>query len=124
MMSQLSKKNILWLVGVVICLVTEAAFAVSGVGSIATNVVNNLGPVARVITAGSYVAGFGFTVTALVKFKAHKDNPTQIPISMPIALLFIGAALIFVPSVFKSSGVTLFGGVSGVGKISGISTFT
>jgi intracellular multiplication protein IcmD len=38
-----------------------------------------------------------------------KDNPTQIPISMPIALLFVAAALIFVPSVFKSTGATLFG---------------
>jgi len=38
----------------------------------------------------------------LQKFKAHKEQPTQVPISQPIALLFIAAALIFVPSVFKN----------------------
>jgi hypothetical protein len=46
-------------------------------------------------------------ITALESYA--KDNPTQIPISKPIALLFVAAALIFVPSVFKSTGATLFG---------------
>jgi enoyl-[acyl-carrier-protein] reductase (NADH) len=40
-----------------------------------------------------------------VQFKAHKDNPTQSPISRPIALIFVGAALIFLPSVFGVSGM-------------------
>ena len=46
-------------------------------------------------------------ITALESYA--KDNPTQIPISKPIALLFVAAALIFVPSVFKATGGTLFG---------------
>jgi hypothetical protein len=43
----------------------------------------------------------------IVEFKAHKDNPTQTPISKPIALLFVGAALIFLPSVFSVDGQAL-----------------
>ena len=69
----------------------------TGVGAIATQVTGNLGAIAKLITAGAYVAGMAFAVGAIVKFKAHKYNPTQVPIGMPIALLFIGAALIFVP---------------------------
>jgi intracellular multiplication protein IcmD len=64
-----------------------------------------------------------FAVGAIVKFKAHKDNPTQIPIGQPIALLFVGAALIFVPTVFKVSGATLFGSSGYVAGASGIASF-
>jgi intracellular multiplication protein IcmD len=100
-----------------------AAFALSGVGSIAVNVTHNLGDIARLITAASYVAGMAFAVGAVVKFKAHKDNPTQVTIGMPIALLFVAAALIFIPSVFKSSGATLFGSSGTVAGVSGIASF-
>lgn len=123
MISKQTKKGLMLLAGAILCLCAGSAFAVSGIGSIAANVTSNLGNIAKLITAGSYVAGFGFAVGAIVKFKAHKDNPTQIPISMPIALLFVAAALIFIPSVFKSTGYTLFGGTSGQGKVSGISSF-
>lgn len=38
-----------------------------------------------------------------------KDGATQLPIGVPIALLFIGAALLFAPTTFKAAGGTLFG---------------
>ena len=102
-----------------------AAFAVSGtgIGQVSATVTSNLANVARLITAGSYVAGMAFVVGAIVKFKAYKDNPTQIPIGTPIALLFVGAALIFAPTVFKVSGSTLFGASGTVAGVSGITTF-
>lgn len=81
---------------------------VQGIGAVANTAKLNLANVALLITAGSYVAGMGFGVAALAKFKAHKDNAAQVPIGGPIALLFISAALLFVPAVFKSTGATLF----------------
>ena len=102
---------------------TAALAAVSGVGGVASTVTSNLANVARLITAAAYVAGMAFAVGAIVKFKAHKDNPTQIPIGAPIALLFVGAALIFIPSVFKVSGTTLFGSSGTVAGVSGITKF-
>lgn len=103
---------------------TVALAAVSGgIGTVAQNVTSNLSAVAKLITAASYVAGMAFAVGAVVKFKAHKDNPTQIPIGTPIALLFVGAALIFIPTVFKVSGATLFGGSGSVAGVSGITSF-
>lgn len=102
---------------------TASLAAVSGVGSVAATLTGNLANVARLITAASYVAGMAFAVGAVVKFKAHKDNPTQIPIGTPIALLFVGAALIFIPTVFKVSGATLFGGSGTVAGVSGIASF-
>ena len=99
-------------------------FAASGVSTVASNVLSNLSSVAQLITAGAYVAGFAFGVAAIVKFKAHKDNPTQVMISQPIVLLFVAAALIFIPSVFKTSGATLFGsGSTSNTATSGVTSF-
>jgi intracellular multiplication protein IcmD len=123
MISKQTKKGLILLASAILCLCAGTAFAISGIGSVAANVTSNLSNIAKLITAGSYVAGFGFAVGAVVKFKAHKDNPTQIPISMPIALLFVAAALIFIPSVFKSTGMTLFGTASGVSSVSGLTKF-
>jgi len=94
-----------------------------GIGAVAGAVKGNLSAIATLITAGSYVAGMGFGVGAIVKFKAHKDNPTQVAISVPIAMLFIAAALLYIPSVFKTTGATLFGASGRAAGISGISSF-
>src|SRR3990167_9179470 len=117
------KKVILILLGLSCFILGTAALAISGAGSVAEQMTTNISGFAKLITAAAYVAGMAFVVGAIVKFKAHKDNPTQIPIGTPIALLFIGAALIFVPSVFKVSGSTLFGGSGMVAGVSGVTGF-
>lgn len=118
------RKVLLGLLAVACAIAGTAAFAqVSGIGGVATQVTSNIAAIARLITAASYVAGMAFVVGAIVKFKAHKDNPTQIPIGTPIALLFVGAALIFAPTVFKVSGGTLFGASGTVAGVSGITSF-
>lgn len=118
----MKKATIVWTVAIIALATGTAALAeLSGIGSVAGKATTNLKQVAQLITAAAYVAGMAFAVGAIVKFKAHKDNPTQIPIGTPIALLFVGAALIFAPTIFKVSGETLFGssgiqgGVSGAG---------
>lgn len=95
-----------------------------GIGTVAAKVTTNVANIAKLITAGSYVAGMAFVVGAIVKFKAHKENPTQITIGTPVALLFVGAALIFVPTVFRVSGQTMFGASGQVSSISGLTSFT
>jgi intracellular multiplication protein IcmD len=117
------KKVVLGLLALTCFAAGTAAFALSGVGSVAAQVTTNVAAIARLVTAASYVAGMAFAVGAIVKFKAHKDNPTQIPIGQPIALLFVGAALIFIPTVFKVSGGTLFGSSSTPSSVSGITKF-
>lgn len=74
----------------------------------ATNV-SNLTQLAALIQSASYVAGLGFTIAALLKFKSHKTNPTTVPIGTPIALVFIAAALIFLPTILSVAGSTMFG---------------
>lgn len=128
MNKKLLKSALLALGGLACLSVASVVLAASGtgtgIGAVAENVRSNLSAIARLITAASYVAGMAFAVGAVVKFKAHKDNPTQITIGMPIALLFVAAALIFIPSVFTSSGATLFGGSGHVAGVSGVTSFS
>lgn len=130
MMSPSLKKVLILTGGAILCYCLGVdAFAAktfasgTGIGAVAGSVKSNLGSIATLITAGSYVAGMGFGVGAVVKFKAHKDNPTQVAISVPIAMLFIAAALLYIPTVFKTTGATLFGASGKAAGISGISSF-
>ncbi len=101
-------------------LFTESAFAGNtggGVGEVAKTVTGNLSNIANLIGAAAYVAGIAFALTGLMKFKAHKDNPQQTPLSQPIVLIMIAAGLIFLPSMITAAGGTLFeGGKAGSAK--------
>lgn len=114
--SRFTKKHLL-LGGLVLgVLVTGVVYAQSGgaapagsLGEVAERVTRSFANLAKLITAAAYVTGMGFAITAILKFKAHKDNPTQITIGTPIALIFIAAAMLFLPEIFRISGTTLFG---------------
>ncbi|MFN7095985.1 MAG: DUF6750 family protein [Gammaproteobacteria bacterium] len=121
------KGTILLLTGMFLCVAAGAAMAASGnapagsIGSVAQNIQGSFSNLAKVLTGGAYVMGIGFVIASLFKFKAHKDNPTQVQIGTPIALLFIGAAMIFLPSVMKTGGATVFGTAASTGGVSGVS---
>ena len=100
-----------------------AQWSGAGIGAIAANVTGNLTNIAKLITAGSYVAGMGFAVGAIAKFKQYKENPQQMPLSTPLVLLFIGVGLIFIPAIFKTGGGTLFGASGAKSSISGLTSF-
>lgn len=87
------------------------------VGSMASTITSSFANLAKLMTAGSYLGGLCFAVGAIMKFKQHKDNPTQIPIGTPIALVFIAAALLFLPTILGITGNTMFG--EGVGETAG-----
>lgn len=116
--------SLLVLFTLALAMVDVAYAADQTIGSLASNVTQSMSNLAKLITAGSYVAGFGFAIGAILKFKAHKDNPTQIPVGTPIALIFIAAALIFLPAIFGVAGQTLFGSTTGQGTVSGVTGFS
>lgn len=98
--------------------VSEFVFASSGggakdLGGVADSVTGSMEGVAKLITAASYVAGVGFAMMGMLKFKAHKDNPTQVPLSQPIVLICIAAGLIFLPNLISTGGATMWGQDSG-----------
>ena len=90
-------------------LISLDAVASPTFGAMASSMTGSFTSVAKLITAGSYLAGLGFSIGAIMKFKQHKDNPTQVPIGTPIALVFIAAALLFLPTILGVTGQTMFG---------------
>lgn len=94
----------------------------SGIGGIATNITQSFEAVGQLIVAIAFLAGIGFIMAAIFKFKQHKDNPTQIPLGTPLAMLVIGAFLVFLPSLIGPAGVTIFGGKETAGGFTGTGT--
>jgi intracellular multiplication protein IcmD len=92
-----------------IFLVSQEAFASPTFGTMAAKMTGSFANIGLMITGGSYIAGLAFSIGAIMKFKQHKDNPTQVPIGTPISLVFIAAALLFLPTLLGSVGTTMFG---------------
>lgn len=111
-------------IGLSLLLFTTQAFAGDGapsgsIGALATNIIASLGSIQDMLIAVCYIAGVGFAGAGIFKFKQHKDNPTQVPLGGPIAMIFIAAALIYLPSVITATGTTIF---ATEGKHGGIGT--
>lgn len=84
------------------------------IGDLAENITKSFKQIGQLILAIAFVAGLGFVMAAIFKFKQHKDNPTQVPLGTPIAMLAIGVVLMFLPGIIKPAGETLgVGGESG-----------
>ena len=92
------------------------------IGGIADNVTAMISNIAKLVTATAYIAGMGFAVGAILKFKQHKENPTQIPIGTPIMLLGVAAALLFLPAILGIAGESLFGAGAQTGGVGGTDT--
>lgn len=114
-----NKASLTYWLGSIVCLslialVSQDASAGNmTIGTMASSITDSFTSLTKLITAGSYLAGLGFSIGAIMKFKQHKDNPTQIPIGTPIALVFIAAALLFLPSILGVTGQTMFGASGG-----------
>jgi len=75
----------------------------------AETLTNQFTEIASLMIAVAYVAGIGFGITAIFKFKQHKDNPTQVQVGIPFAMLAISVLLIFLPAIYVPAGASLFG---------------
>jgi intracellular multiplication protein IcmD len=117
------------MIKVVSLLVASSAFLYAGfalaqatdIGGVASTITATFGNLAKLITGVSYIAGLGFAVAAILKFKAHRDNPQQVTVGTPIALLFVAAALLYLPSLFTVAGNTIFGTGKSTATVSGSS---
>jgi intracellular multiplication protein IcmD len=97
---------------------TAAAADYSNIGTIASGITGSFKGISQLIIAAAFLAGLGFAMAAILKFKAHRDNAQQVPIGAPIALLFVAAALMFLSTVYGSMGATVFSGAA-PGSLSG-----
>lgn len=106
-------------VGVLFAGTVSAQVASSGIGQIASNITGQFKALGQLTLAIAFLAGIGFIMAAIFKFKQHKDNPQQIPLGTPIAMLVIGAFLVFLPSLIGPAGTSIFGGSATAGGFTG-----
>ena len=78
------------------------------IAAMTTRLNQQISGIAGLLRQVSYVAGVGFLLAGVIQFKAHKDNPAQVPLSKPIVYLVVGAFLAFLPAVLKTTGKTIF----------------
>jgi intracellular multiplication protein IcmD len=114
-----NKINLTKLVAMVCALALTPVFAATTIGTLASNVVGSFAAIGALMTGVAYLAGLGFGISAVFKFKQHKDNPTQIPIGTPFALLAVSVILIFLPALYAPAGQTVFKSTSGAGGFEG-----
>jgi intracellular multiplication protein IcmD len=87
------------------------AATVSGyanIGDMAESINDTFTQIANLIGGAAYVAGLGFGMAAIFKFKQHRDNPTQVPVGTPFGMLGVSIMLIYLPSLLTESGSTVF----------------
>lgn len=128
---QKSKKRNNWLkVGLhfamaALCFYAAFAFGAEGgevtdIGSAADKLVSSFSSLGSLLVAAAYLGGFGFIIAGIFKFKQAKDSHGQIPFSTPIAIVAVGAGLVFLPSLIKIVSQSVFeepiyGGFEGKG---------
>ena len=89
------------------------------IGNIAEGISGTMGSIDKLLTGSSYVVGFGILASSFFKFKQHKENPQQAPLSTCVVLLMIGICLVFLPSVISVGGSTIFGTEKKEGSVKG-----
>ena len=67
--------------------------------SAATNAHGIADNVLNFMKALAYISGTFFLVSSIIKYKNHRSNPQQVTIGTPITELFIGMALLILPSI-------------------------
>lgn len=110
-MKSKSKSNILILSLLLSILPISICLGVTtdNLGKTAENIIGSLTGVTSLIVSISVVAGLGFGVASIFKFKQHKDNPTQVPLGQPLSLLAIAVMLIWIQYLLQASGQTITG---------------
>ena len=84
-----------------------------GVGQVLCNVVISTEMLPGLITAIAYMAGLILSVVAIIKLKAHVDNPNQTPLSDSMKRFVAGGALFALPVVTSAVKNLLVGGENG-----------
>lgn len=67
----------------------------------------------RFLMAGAFCIGLGFSLSAVLKFKYHRDNPTAIPMSVPVLHMLFGIILMLLALFFVYSSVYVYGAQGG-----------
>jgi hypothetical protein len=69
------------------------------IGDFANNLMGPVEVLTKMFEDIAIVAGVGFLFAALIQYKAHRENPSQVRLGKPISYLVFGVILILFPLV-------------------------
>lgn len=110
------KTNVLSFVVLLLCLLTTSAYAaeslsVTNAGDMLNRITSQFPAITRLVTAFAYVAGTFFIFSSLLKMKRLGEMRTMMmqerSVAGPLIYLFVGAALLYLPSAVQM-GMTSF----------------
>ena len=93
-------------------LAVDPAMAQTGLNKVTGELKTQMGGVADLLSAVSYIGGVGFGIKAALKLKEQNESKGQTPLSQPITMGIVAALLIALPTFLKTATETLFGGSS------------
>lgn len=91
---------------------TSCNTTTSNLGEVAAELSCETGSLPLLFTSVSYVLGVGFTIAGLMKMKEYVDDPDRSFMKDALIRLGVGACLILLPFVIRTSAES-FGGTSG-----------
>ncbi len=77
-----------------------AAWADSGLGGVAANVMSPVTVMSSFIGSASVLVGASFIFASLVKYIEHRRSPLMVPISTVVFLLIAGIVLLLLPLAY------------------------
>lgn len=87
--------------------------------SIASNINTTVSEGAVILQDTSLIIGIALIMAAFFKFHAHKNNPTQVPLSHGFTLLLIGGGLCFFPFLLDTAGDVFLGNNAHIAQVGG-----
>lgn len=84
---------------IILCLAPVMGYAASGLGGVATNLMDPVSVMADFIHSGCILIGGAFLFATIIKYIEHRRSPTMVPISTVWFLLIAGLVLISLPLI-------------------------
>ena len=105
-------KMILPVAGAATLLLSKGAEAqVSNIGDVASGLQSQAGNIGDLIGAAAFLLGIALGIIGLLKFRQHAQNPNDpsARLSAAFTLVFVGAALVAIPTTLGVGVNSLFG---------------
>ena len=89
----------------------QATAQVTNIGDVAAGLQTQAGSIADLIGAAAFLLGIGLGIVGLLKFRQHAQNPNDpsAKLSSAFTLVFVGAALVAIPTTLGVGVSSLFG---------------
>ncbi len=94
-----------------ICVAAAASAQVADIGAMASGLQSQAGDIADLIGAAAFLLGICIGIVGLLKFRQHSQNPNDpsARLSTAFTMVFVGAALVAIPTTLGVGIGSLFG---------------